>query len=49
MATHSDQLSPPPWIMSININPPHTDAHETKPSRNFATSFGSPLAVSCEA
>src|SRR2546422_11250164 len=31
--------------MSISINPPHTDAHETKPSRNFATILGSPVGV----
>src|SRR5258707_15107699 len=31
--------------MSISINPPHTDAHETNPSRNFATILGSPAAV----
>ena len=48
MATHNDQPSPPPWIMSININPPHTDAHDTKPTRKRATVFGSPLAVSEE-
>src|SRR2546430_12357596 len=30
----------------MSVSPPHTDAHETKPSRNFATIFGSPLAVS---
>jgi len=44
--TNSDQPSPPPWIRSINVSPPQTDAHETNPSRNFATIFGSPLAVS---
>src|SRR5512145_3567376 len=42
---NNDQLSPPPIIRSMNINPPHTDAHETKLSRNFATSRGSPLGV----
>src|SRR5262245_58477782 len=42
---NSDQLSPPPIIRSMNINPPHTDAHETKLSRNFATIRGSPLGV----
>src|SRR5882672_5102958 len=31
--------------MSISINPPHTDAHETNPSRNFATILGSPAGV----
>src|SRR6266511_1270442 len=31
--------------MSININPPQTEAHETKLSRNLATSFGSPAGV----
>src|SRR6266550_2920912 len=31
--------------MSININPPQTEAQETNPSRNFATIFGSPAAV----
>src|SRR5205814_6996961 len=30
----------------MSVSTPHTDAHETKPSRNFATIFGSPLAVS---
>src|SRR6266545_2178444 len=31
--------------MSININPPQTEAQETNPSRNFATIFGSPAGV----
>src|SRR5205814_2461184 len=43
--TKSDQPRPPPVIRSMNVKPPHTDAHDTKPSRNFATRRGSPLAV----
>src|SRR5437867_13298912 len=31
--------------MSININPPQTEAQETNPSRNLATIFGSPAGV----
>src|SRR5437762_13780321 len=41
----SDQPRPPPCIKSISINPPQTDAHETKESLNFATMRGSPLGV----
>src|ERR1041385_8372750 len=43
--TISDRRGPPPGIRSINVRPPHTDAHETNESRNRATMRGSPLGV----